>query len=683
MQLQNSAAPPFHPPIHGLQPHQVQPISTTHAADYGLKRRYLSLLQPQQIIDICLSFEVHAPHFVRNTVWPHDLDAAIRAIQQGQGRASSPQTNGSSTNDAKKDELPIMDSLLGPPVEQIVTESPKESSESSTPTPTNPNLPRPEPPASEKSPPPPTQSEPQPQLPTEHQHQTLPEVVPISTKLTSDPDSHTTTTSPALTTTTQTPTLGSSSPAPAPQSQTQPPAQTQNQPQPPAAPRPPHLGYTHQPYGFATAGPSPYPFTSYYPPQWGAYPHIRYGFPPFPGSHPQIHGFPPPPPGTATPAASTTVKPQGQGQGQTQGQARNRAQAPSTPGQPHQGFQPPMPLLPPPMPIPDGGAADDLPSYEDMIVEILSGLGEDSDGLAPKDLWTWMASRYPVQSNFRPSASQALQKAFKKGRFEKSESGRYRLNGGWRGGSVPRKGTRRPQLQSGLGTSQGRPPPFTNAPLMRGSSVPPQPSRQSPPSTTGMFGYGTFTSTPSNPTSEFQAGTNASGATEEDGDAFEAAQHILKAISGGLLRIDANENEGGNEGPSSSATAGATLLGGNESATVRGELQAQLALLVVQLQEIMQDPEEGGRSSHQDQTHSQAPQTETRTEDQTETDARTGIEEEMPGADGIGDRMSHPNDEAEVEEMPNPNVEVDTEMNMREVEDSDSDSDADMDEVIV
>ena len=58
------------------------------------------------------------------------------------------------------------------------------------------------------------------------------------------------------------------------------------------------------------------------------------------------------------------------------------------------------------------------------------------EGAAPKDIFLWMESRYPVQTNFRPSASQALQKAYRRGRFEKTPSGKYRLNPNWEGGAV-------------------------------------------------------------------------------------------------------------------------------------------------------------------------------------------------------------------------------------------------------
>jgi hypothetical protein len=97
---------------------------------------------------------------------------------------------------------------------------------------------------------------------------------------------------------------------------------------------------------------------------------------------------------------------------------------------PHQHPQPAVAVS-------NGGAGADLPSYEDMIVEGLQELGAtDPEGAAPKTLFNWMGARWPLQINFRPSASQALQKAFKRGRLEKSQSGKYRLNPAWGGGSV-------------------------------------------------------------------------------------------------------------------------------------------------------------------------------------------------------------------------------------------------------
>ena len=81
------------------------------------------------------------------------------------------------------------------------------------------------------------------------------------------------------------------------------------------------------------------------------------------------------------------------------------------------------------------GSTEDLPSYEEMIVNALME-HPDPEGAPPKDLFAWMAARYPLQTNFRPSASQALQKAFKRGRLEKGPGGKYRLNASWEGGSV-------------------------------------------------------------------------------------------------------------------------------------------------------------------------------------------------------------------------------------------------------
>ena len=88
----------------------------------------------------------------------------------------------------------------------------------------------------------------------------------------------------------------------------------------------------------------------------------------------------------------------------------------------------------PPVTRPDG-STEDLPSYEEMIVNALME-HPDPEGAPPKDLFAWMAARYPLQTNFRPSASQALQKAFKRGRLEKGPGGKYRLNASWEGGSV-------------------------------------------------------------------------------------------------------------------------------------------------------------------------------------------------------------------------------------------------------
>ncbi|KAJ7777352.1 hypothetical protein B0H16DRAFT_1853837 [Mycena metata] len=60
-----------------------------------------------------------------------------------------------------------------------------------------------------------------------------------------------------------------------------------------------------------------------------------------------------------------------------------------------------------------------------------------------------------TSTNFRPSASQALQKAQKRGRFYKSPNGRYFLNALWDGGnSTTRRATRRPEAITAVPTVQ-------------------------------------------------------------------------------------------------------------------------------------------------------------------------------------------------------------------------------------
>ena len=160
--------------------------------------------------------------------------------------------------------------------------------------------------------------------------------------------------------------------------------------------------YPHLSYGYSQSQPLPaYPHTPYYTPF--THPH---NFPPHPSAPYAQTAYPPSQPGQASFPPFTGVP---------------LARHPHTIG----------------VPSPDHGGipADDLPSYEDMLVEALTDLNEP-DGSAPKSLFMWMASRYPLHSNFRPSASQALQKAFKRGRLEKGSNGKYRLNASWDGGSV-------------------------------------------------------------------------------------------------------------------------------------------------------------------------------------------------------------------------------------------------------
>jgi hypothetical protein len=83
------------------------------------------------------------------------------------------------------------------------------------------------------------------------------------------------------------------------------------------------------------------------------------------------------------------------------------------------------------------GQGTDLPHYELMIVHALQAIS-DPNGSPPKVIWDWMnryisltdnteGSNYPCNPKFRASASQALQKALKKGRLIKSGS-LYKIN---------------------------------------------------------------------------------------------------------------------------------------------------------------------------------------------------------------------------------------------------------------
>lgn len=107
-----------------------------------------------------------------------------------------------------------------------------------------------------------------------------------------------------------------------------------------------------------------------------------------------------------------------------------------------------------------------MPSYEEMLVEAIIDVG-DADGTAPKVLFAWMASHYPLQQNFRPSASQALHKALRRGRLAKV-GGKYRLNPEWGGGpTTSKRATRRPTAGNA-----------TVSPPTAASSTPPNPMPQ-------------------------------------------------------------------------------------------------------------------------------------------------------------------------------------------------------------
>ncbi|KAG8969392.1 hypothetical protein FRC03_003083 [Tulasnella sp. 419] len=125
----------------------------------------------------------------------------------------------------------------------------------------------------------------------------------------------------------------------------------------------------------------------------------------------------------------------------------------------------------------NGVGGNGMPSYEEMLVMAIADLREP-EGSAPKNLFDWMLARFPLASNFRPSAHQALQKAYKRGRLERLGA-KYRLNPNWEGGSTSRRTTRRPQMgNAGIGIP-GRLPGFPWAMI---PAPPPVDSHQGTPS---------------------------------------------------------------------------------------------------------------------------------------------------------------------------------------------------------
>ncbi|PBK74925.1 hypothetical protein ARMSODRAFT_1013900 [Armillaria solidipes] len=507
--MQATAAIPFFPSL----PHPP-------AADHDIKRRYLALLPPQQIIEICLTLEFHVPLYVKSSVWPADINAAIATIE---GRPSS---SGTPESDAKNDDPPVMDSLVDPTEAEEPSEKeqqePEEKSED-------------EPPSVEESKPPEKQGSPTP--------------APVSKLATS------------VTTTAATSTV---SPTPKPAATVVP------------APTVRPTAYPHQPYGYHA-----YPHASYYPQHAWPYPHLPY---------------PPPPPAVPSPYQ----------------------QPPATPAFPQTSYQNPAPP-PSSEPTQTTTSEDNLPSYEDMIVEALVD-ANDPDGIAPKDVYAWMAAHYPVQANFRPSASQALQKAFRRGRFEKSGSGKYRLNPEYKGNNVrysymfrawhrlhsavvktiSRRPTRRPQTVNSApatnSSSQPRSSPFTHAPLIKngakGAAV-----QQRMPYPTGY---------PAPFTPPVANGAAAVDASAGDiSDAYAAAQHILKTINfgEGLLSLSKKSQVITTPITSAAAPADQAITTNDEDdddreweAGIRAQLQAQLALLAAQLAEYAQESNQGNNA---------------------------------------------------------------------------------------
>ncbi|KAJ6504265.1 hypothetical protein C8R47DRAFT_183810 [Mycena vitilis] len=256
---------------------------------------------------------------------------------------------------------------------------------------------------------------------------------------------------------------------------------------------------------------------------------------------------------------------------------------------------------------PTTGEDTDLPSYEDMIVEGLNDV-KDPEGMAPKDLFNWMAAHYPVQSNFRPSASQALQKAFRRGRFEKSTGGRYRLNANWEGGnSSTRRATRRPQTQSAMPAAQKArmtASPFTTVqrPVQHPTAsvttppVVPQPQAKPPPPAAATPAVSALPTPvlPLPPKQPPQAAAPNPAPAEPPNDPYAAAQNILQSINfGAVFKLEDDERRRQVKVKSEDVTI-------SLAEHARAELQAQLALLAAQLEEIAQEEDKEGAEDEDD-----------------------------------------------------------------------------------
>ncbi|KAJ7095755.1 hypothetical protein B0H15DRAFT_1019836 [Mycena belliarum] len=329
-----------------------------------------------------------------------------------------------------------------------------------------------------------------------------------------------------------------------------PPQRTEDKsPRPSTEPKPPEK----QP----TAGPSKQPAPALQPYAFAtqpAYPHTPYYQALPPGYAPYSYPYPTPPNGF--PPGAYPSAPQA-----------------FPPGYPHANhfyaasLHHPESSMPPPHSLTDD---TDLPSYEDMIVEGLNAFN-DPDGMAPKDLFNWIAGRYPVQSNFRPSASQALQKAFRRGRFKKLPSGKYCLEPTWEGGnSSTRRATRRPQTQGAVPLGVQKPRAmFANGPRVapvapHAAPLPPRP----------------VLAPAAQPKPPPPADVSVPAPAVPPNDPYAAAQGILQKINfGALFKLE--------DGAHVKREAVTLSLAEH----TRAELQAQLALLAAQLEEIAQQEE--------------------------------------------------------------------------------------------
>ncbi|KAH9927063.1 hypothetical protein B0H21DRAFT_826490 [Amylocystis lapponica] len=584
------------PPAHTAQNAH---IASSDTSQY-LKKTYLSLLPPVQIIEICLAFEPHVPLHVRNAVWPPDLDAAISSLKSRASAVLVVDSQGTSQSFEPLSGLPQevhppgpewhavgngdppMDSLIDPAIREDQTLPSKAASQEPIPAAPSPNL---------------TASA-----------SASPAPAPVSVSTNVGQSSSFSISGPAVGDPHSTPTVGSSPPRPASLH--------------PSVAQPP-MSYPYTPYGYPyqahphTSAQSAYPHAPYYP----SPPSAAHAYPPaysYPG-YPPPTGYPP-----------------------VQSHAMHQPYAPG----PHQPHPTGASTSTASSPAPPPQSTEDLPSYEEMIVEALLD-GGDSEGAVPKELFAWMAARYPLQTNFRPSASQALQKAYKRGRLEKRAGGRYRVNPAWEGGATTKRTTRRPQTLAQTTYAMHHPPqppssPFTHAPLAHshhspypaqtGSSAPgqvaqypgypygypasypyppphgyqpypPPPAGDTPaPDKAAAASTSTSHATPVASTAIPSSGTDkpTEEVSDEHNDLWEATQHILNAINFGVAQAAATPAENAAYPPPVIASAGIdpgsdtspssqrTMLTDEE----RSSLQTQLSLLASQLAEIADDDEE-------------------------------------------------------------------------------------------
>lgn len=381
------------------------PTNKTTSDDLDSKRSWLHLLPHEQVVSIVLRLDEYAPPDVKSEIWPSDIKAAVRTLSElGKGKGK----------EVSNVDAPGSDSVA----EDAGVTSPSEVQAAE---------------ASDRQDSPSTDVDETPATTTTTTTAAAAAAMGVQqVPVVSLPPTSTATSQALLNG------LLVGSPAPTAASPT-------SLPVPPLAPPPPGVNTGISP---GIQGHMPYPY-AVYPTYAGANPSYPFNIqsllppaqnvqkPQQPSQHP-----PPPHPFPFGPLGPLSIPPPPPGSlGPPQPPPPNNGpftRAPLPP--PARTVIPPRANIPP-HPQPKGPSAEDLPSYEEMIVQALIDLGATdanaaSEGVVPKQVFQWMAERYPLQQNFRPSASQALQKAYKRGRFEKNRDGRYRLNLCWEGANV-------------------------------------------------------------------------------------------------------------------------------------------------------------------------------------------------------------------------------------------------------